>query len=94
MCQDARFLQAAIEQAQQSMEAGVQLTGTPGLPIGAALAVEDDGHPAPRTGQLANLRQQVLVDHRHQALGGPHLTVPLGLVKRNPRTGGLEGKGA
>ncbi len=40
MCQDAQFLQAAIEQAQQSMEAGERHTGTPGLPIGAALSVD------------------------------------------------------
>lgn len=40
MSQDAQFLQAAIEQAQQSMEAGERHTGTPGLPIGAALAVD------------------------------------------------------
>ncbi len=40
MSQDAQFLQSAIEQAQQSMEAGERHTGTPGLPIGAALSVD------------------------------------------------------
>jgi creatinine deaminase len=40
MCQDVRFLQIAIEQAEQSLETKDQLTGTPGLPIGAVLAVD------------------------------------------------------
>ncbi len=38
--QDQIFLQAAIDQAQRSMDEGRRLTGTPGLPIGAAFAVD------------------------------------------------------
>lgn len=35
-----RYLQAAIEQAKQSMDEGRRQAGVPGLPIGAALAVD------------------------------------------------------
>ncbi len=37
---DRLYLQAAIEQAYQSLEEGRRLTTLPGLPIGAALAVD------------------------------------------------------
>ena len=37
---DHRFLQMAIDQARQSMQQGIRQSGTPGLPIGAALAAD------------------------------------------------------
>ena len=40
--QDPHYLRAAIDQARRSLETGKQLSGTPGLPIGAALASGDE----------------------------------------------------
>lgn len=40
MNQDQLYLQAAVDQARRSIDEGKQLNGVPGLPIGAAFAVD------------------------------------------------------